>query len=229
MGVNAKIYLNAHAKPKDIMYVILKSVGHEFKYRATHPKKDIDPTRLASPSNSWKIEPITTEYKINLSDVDYFELNFSDPCNQRYSTLLHFSLEDNQHSWNNEKLLSPKCNEIWLSIGKKLVDFYGGKMWYADCNDDEDPKNWYVNKKGLFPKKTKSQDGDERWYQFQNALNKVKPITKLEIEQMNEFSAYPSDERIPKLKYFLDKLEMVENLTKELKNKGTESKRKLKI
>ncbi len=229
MGVNAKVYINSHARPKDIMYVILKSLGHEFLHKTNSVRKEIDPSHLSSKSNPWKLQPNNVDYKINLSDTEYFEINFVDPCKQAYQTLLHLHIEDDPHSWNNEKMLSPRSNEIWLCISKKLVDFYGGKMWYADCSDEEDPNNWYINKKGLFPKKTKSQDGDERWYQFQNALNKVKPITKLEIEEMNKFSAYPSDERIPILKYFLDKLEMAENLTKELKNKDKENKQNLKI
>ncbi len=228
MGVNAKIYLNAHAKPKDIMYVIIKSIGNEFSYKGSL-KKEVDPTQLASKTNPWKIIPVDLDYKINLSDMDYFELNFSDPCKQKYQTLLHLNIEDDPNSYNNEKLLSPKSNEIWLCIGKKLVDFFGGKMMYADCNDESDPKNWYINKKALFPKKTKSQDGDERWYQFQNALNKLKPITKNELEEMNQFSVYPGDERIPTLGYYLEKMEMAEKLSKQLNRKDVPKKSTLKV
>lgn len=229
MGIDTRIYLNTHAKPKDIISVILKSLGHEFDYRSNKLKIQIDPNHLSSKSNPWKLVVNNSDYNIKLSDPEYFELNFEDPCKQKYQTLLFLNIEDDPNLYNNEKLLSPRANEIWLSIGKKLVDFFGGKMMYADCNSDTDPNNWYINKKGLFPKKTKSQDGDERWYQFQNCLNKVKRITKLELEDMKKHSAYPNDERIPNLKYYFDKLEMAEQLSKTLNKNNTKKNKSIKI
>ncbi len=224
MAINTKIYLQTHAHPKEVLDVIQKTLGTDFIQSGL--RGDFDPKKPSSKDNSWSLKLPKNCGHIELSDVDYFSLNIKDPLNQDYNVLFFFKAEDDPEVLNNEKLLTPKSSTIWLVLGKKLVDFFGGKMLYADSTSKEN-EQWYINKKGIFPKKAKGQSGDDRWYQYHNCLSKVKILTSKDIEEMEPFSCY-DDERTVALKSYLEKYQLSLDISKKLSSKKN-NQTKLKI
>lgn len=215
MSINTKIYLNPHAHPKEVLEVIQKSLGTDFIQSGL--RNDFDPQKPTSKENSWSLKLPKNCGNIELTDVDYFTLNIKDPLNQNYNTLFFFKGEDDPEVLNNEKLLSPKCSTIWLALGKKLVDFFGGKMLFSDSSSKENEK-WYINKKGSFPQKMKGQSGDDRWYQYYNSLSKVKILTTQDLSEMEPFSCY-DDDRVDSLRKYLTQYQLSLELAKKLKPK----------
>lgn len=83
-----------------------------------------------------------------------------------------------------ERGLMPRSRAYWLAVGKKVVDAFGGKLDYSDCdNSDIDyevevrwPDEW--------------QDGPG-YEQLQAILRSITPVTAEDIAAMAEFAAYP--------------------------------------
>jgi len=66
-----------------------------------------------------------------------------------------------------------------------LVDFFGGRMDYQDCDDSyEDYTKWPKSSRHNRP-----QDG-KPWQNFQKRMEAVKPLTKEELETFDCFAAY---------------------------------------
>ena len=231
MSIDARIYLDGHANPKRVFDVIQKIVGVEFQYKSFNndPFDENEPT---GKNNSWHLKPVKNENEIVNKDIDYLTFEFQDLCNNHYLGMYHLYLEDDTHALNNEKCMNPNSTPVWLAIGKRLVDFFGGKMMFADCSDDSDPKNWYIGKSAKYGPKNKesdANDGDSRWYQFFNALNTESMLTAKEIKDMIPNSAYPNEERTEHLLSYLDKYETAKQLSGDLKKKKKSETKKMKV
>lgn len=79
------------------------------------------------------------------------------------------------------RLLYPRMSNFWVAVGKRLVQFFGGQVDYNDCDAVE------IN----FRRRPKSRkmnapsDGSS-WYDFQERLLKLKPLTRDELERAFE-------------------------------------------
>lgn len=230
MGIDTRIYLNNHAKPQHIFDVLQKIVGVDFEIRTfDDDKHKVDVNKEAGPDNRWYLKPNKlSKGEIIPSSISYFTLDFCDIANNDYHCLLHFDIEDDDNILNNEKMLSPPATAIWCVLGKRLIDFFGGKMLFADSSDYDDPKNWYYCNNPKFPAKTKEQKGDDRWYQYYNNLSKESLITSKEINDMKEKSSYWNDRDISLFNY-LEKYEEACALSKSLKKKNKSTTKKMKI
>lgn len=230
MGIDAKIYLEPHANPRKVFDVIQKVMGVEFKYSCFN-QASFDIKLPSSEDNSWHLKPVKNDNSIENKDIDYLTFDFKDLCNSQYHCLYHLYLEDDEYAINNEKCINPKSMAVWLAIGKRLVDFFGGKMLYADSLDYESKDSWYVNhKKTKFGPNKKQQefDANRRWYQYHNALNSEQILTAKEIKDMIPLSGYGLDERTELLVGYLEKYEIAQELHNGLKNKTLKNK-KLKV
>lgn len=81
--------------------------------------------------------------------------------------------------------LSVKSTSFWITVGKKLVDFFGG---YVDFNDCDNKEKDYKKKV-----KTKSQNSPEDgkpWEKFQERIMAVEPITLAEFNANIKHAAY---------------------------------------
>jgi hypothetical protein len=229
MGVNCKIYLSNHAHPKKVYQVVRKYMGHEFEYdsfkdyssNSKKEKKPINPEQEGSEKNPWHIRFKDDEDNYVIpEDLNYCQLIFKDLAENNYSALISYDYEDDSNMLNGEKLLNPSSEVVWCAIGKCLVDFFGGKMIYSDTNDDK----FYVNKKApQFPKQKAEQTSDERWYQYFNALNKVKPIQKADLDFIDNMGVTSVGQRSKKLMDFLEQYEKIIFLHQKL-DKNLEKK-----
>ncbi len=218
MGINARIYLNPHANATHVHEVCQKVVGVNFdiKTLAKDGLSSVDLKNPTSKNNSWYLKPSSdSKGIIEPSDVNYFNFNFKDVADNSYSCLFHLNLDDDDYSLNNEKLMSPPSTPAWCAIGKRLIDFFGGKMLYSDAGDFDDSKNWYFCENPKFPTKSKGQSGDDRWYQYYNLLKNEPILTHKEIIDMKEKTSY-WNERDSSLSDYLSKYELAVSLSESL-------------
>jgi hypothetical protein len=235
MGVDTKIILSPHAKAEQVLEVIQKIIGVEFEYH-TFEKVKPDFAKPSSKDNAWHCKPKeSSDNYIKLEAVDYFTLHFKDCAGNQYYTLFHLDNED--YDTELSKLMGPRSTGVWCAIGKRLVDFFGGKMMYADCNDWDDPNNWYISKNSpKYPMKVKGQSGDDRWYQYYNALNNEPILDSKEILDMQSRTAYWSEredtlvEKLEYNKYILPKINLANELSETLPEQSEIQKpKKVKI
>jgi hypothetical protein len=75
------------------------------------------------------------------------------------------------------RLLMPTSTAFWCLVGQRLVDFFGGEVDYNDCDSvDIDYKRRRKSKAVNAP------TSDEAWYQFQERMMAVPPLTRAELE-----------------------------------------------
>lgn len=82
------------------------------------------------------------------------------------------------------RLVSVRCTPFWIAIGKALVDFFGGTVDYADCDDVK------VNYRRKKPRKANNEADGKPWQDFQEAMFALKPITKADINKCRQWAAY---------------------------------------
>ena len=232
MGTNCNIYLPADVKADNVFDIIQKIMGVEFiqtNFPDEKKKKVFDGNLPISNNNQWHLE-VTKQYKdsnvIELKDINYLTFSFKDVVNNSYYCLYH--TQDDSASDKLEpgaKLLNPGHGAIWCLIGKKLVDFFGGKMMYSDSRDEDDLDNWYMNADGKFARDKYTNELNDKWNLFHNLLFKESRITSQELMEMQCYAAWYNREE--NLYQSLKKLELFESLDKiPEKNKTT---MKLKI
>ena len=81
------------------------------------------------------------------------------------------------------RLLSPRSTAWWITVGRRLVGFFGGIVDYNDC-DAKDADYRRPPRKNLAP-----EDG-KPWRDFQEALYAVKPITEAEVAKCKRYANY---------------------------------------
>lgn len=81
--------------------------------------------------------------------------------------------------------LSVKSTSFWITVGKKLVDFFGGYVDFNDCDNKE--KDY---KKKVKTKNENSPEDGKPWEKFQERIMAVKPITTAEFNANLKHAAY---------------------------------------
>lgn len=107
------------------------------------------------------------------------------------SIILRGSLIDEQsdHSANFHfegnpgRLLFPRSTAFWIAVSKGLIDFFGGELDYND-SDSIDIDYKVPAKPNIAPEKGKD------WYDFQEALYNIKPLTIYDLIDANQYAAY---------------------------------------
>lgn len=222
MGVDVNIYLEPHAKTEQIFEVMLKILGSEFEQKVFNGDKQPDFEQNPSLENKWYLVPVVNpDNKIELKNHSYFDFSFKSCNGEHFSCLIHLDCDEGHISVC--KALMPPSTATWCAIGKKLVDFFGGKLVYSDSKDEDDPKNYYLVKKGKFLPRKKNDDPNERFYLYYELLNNVNTVTAHEIKYMSTHSAYFND-RDKNMIFFLEKLEAAQELSKELNKQPFEEK-----
>lgn len=228
MGIDTKIYLENHANVDKVYDIMAVALGAQTEYYASsRSKKSPDFNEPSSDTNSWNIKVLHDSWdKFEYIRPTYFDLNVKSICGEKFHTLFFYDIDDNTYAQNGERLLNPTSSAAWLSIGKKLVDFFGGKMLISDADDYEDPDNWYKVEKGSYPKEM--IDGNDRWYNYINALSKVETLTAKEILDWQDKAAY-FGEREENLINHLSKVANFNKLNNELTTDPTTKTRKMKV
>ncbi len=92
--------------------------------------------------------------------------------------LYHFELPDGR------RLLMPTSTAENVALAKALVDFFGGRLSYAD--HDETP-DYVVPDKG--DEENHPTDG-EPWHRLQDRILALSPLTKKDVSACRAFAAY---------------------------------------
>lgn len=103
---------------------------------------------------------------------------------ERY-VLYHFEPSNMLTDEDPGRLLMPPSTAFWIAIGHRLVEIFGGKIFYNDCECDEIPN--FENPERQ--KWVRGSNGDA-WYERQEKLLAIKPLTEEEIESYTDYAAY---------------------------------------
>ena len=166
MGSDCHVYLPPATRINDVAEVMGILAGNK-------PRKE----PLGDPEGSWAVRVPTIKAE-NSSVCGCAEITFWDSNKEQRWAFYHF-----EPSKTGERLLSVRSTGFWIAIGKRLVDFFGGRMTYNDCGMTEDDYQQ--------PHRTDIHESDgEPWQAFQQRIFDVKPLTKKEIKDAAKLSAY---------------------------------------
>lgn len=170
-----KVYLPITTCPQDMFCVILKLTG-------IVPTKDrLGKNRLAvnveapcTKENQWELvfnKPVETRRKEVSEGHHHIEFHNYDTIPIPYSFDFYESKKIDGGTLVDEKLLTGDFNAVTGVIGKRLVDYFGGRVVFSSndtyvCNQ---PKYLYVEEK------------EDDFMNFQNALYQESKITPQEI------------------------------------------------
>lgn len=236
MSSDTKIYLSNHAKTEEVFKVILKIVGHDFNQYSHQSGKHIKKSQPSSEENSWTVrfeknQGNEIRYpKKDLSFDPYFNFIFKDSIGVEHSCMFFFEGYDNEYSCDNEKIMNPSSTPLWGAIGKRLVDFFGGKVLFCDSADSDNPDNWHVCDNPKYYPKTKDESSNDRYYRYQNALFNEPVISSHELKAMYDKTRYLDDD-IRGLVSYMEKYESAQYLSKTLSEQIEQAttKKKMKV
>jgi hypothetical protein len=221
MGSNTKIYLNNHAKTEDVFKVILKIVGNDFT-QSNSSGSYVNKNKPSSDGNGWSVKfPKDEDNQISYPKMGsifnpYFNFYFKDCIGEKHSCMFFFEGYESEYAMNGEKTMNPDSSPLWGAIGKRLVDFFGGKVLFSDSADSDNPDNWYVCDNPKYPAKVDGQSSNARWHLYQNALFNEPILKAQEIKDMYDRTRYNDREETRQLINYLEKYEAAEELAQTL-------------
>lgn len=181
MSTNTIIRLPKHATNEQIMSVIGRYVGsHSEKEGLNQP--DCDFGLPCSENNTWHylFFPKEEQFGIKAASHSFLShgiLSFPDITSQQWGWFFH--QENEEDDW---KTVRPGSHALAVAVGRRLVEFFGGEVVYSDCEEKDEPDFKRKNYQCEFPKRLKNQAPNSRFYQFQNALDKVSLISVQELD-----------------------------------------------
>jgi len=167
MGVDTKIMLPSKVRARTVSSVLGRIVGFEG-------------IKTALGGGAWytQVEGISINNNpqvVGLADITWDKA--PGPRTRGY-VAYHFEVEDGG------RLLMPPSTAFWLAVGHRLVDFFGGKLDYNDCDNSEvdykvkaNPNSW--------------ADDGKPWDQLQQRIMDIEPLTVEEIKSYQNVAAYP--------------------------------------
>jgi hypothetical protein len=171
MGVDCKIFLPPQVAVDYVACAIAIAGGAKWENRVIGGGQPFEVVEV--PSLSVKAGSVIT-----LVDVSFRD----DTRDVPHRIFYHF-----EFGTRGERGLMPRSHPYWLAVGKKVVDAFGGRLDYADCddqyNDYEAPLRW--------PEDWESNAGFEK---LQDILRSITPVTDDDMRAMLDHSAYQSME-----------------------------------
>jgi hypothetical protein len=176
MGIDTRIHLPANVQVGDVAKVIGILAG-------LPPVKTI--LEQCRRDDAWfvRVEGITVTGTLGVPEMASINLKGKLIDGQEvHNVFYHFEDSDDRGDW---RLLMPRSTAFWIAMGRRLIDFFGGYMDYADYDDErvdyESPvKPWRENA---------PEDGAQ-WQAFQERVFNVIPLTKADIKACQQFAAY---------------------------------------
>ena len=130
--------------------------------------------------------------------------------------------DDNYCAFDNARLLCASSVALWGVIGKRLVDFFGGKVFFCHPYD----RYIYVCNNPKYPPKTEKESDYDQWFRFQNTLFNEPTIKAQELKDMkNETKYWHAEDFVA----YLEKYEAALELANYLSTKNKTMNKKIKI
>lgn len=170
MGVDCKIIVPSYVSSQDIANIIFISSNHQ--------------------------NPIIKDNKINnlqgainksTFSQDCFDITFSDLIQTNRYVLFHRELIfQNTKNFQYGKGISPRSTGFWISIGKRIVNVFGGEICYSDSSDI------HYTIPGMFSKNDLlTLEGIQKKNEF---ICKLGLLTASELLEAEKEAAYNDDE-----------------------------------
>ncbi len=161
MGVDCRIYLPAKVRIHDVADVLAALHGCEVTKRV-----------FSGTSGGWAAHVFGVEVECGFV-VSCAHIKFQDRW-----FLYHFEFHND-----GTRGIMPRSTASNIAAMKALADFFGGRVEYADCDDSN--CDYYVDEQ----EDIAASDGDG-WYRLQERKLAVKPLTKEQIAECEQFAAY---------------------------------------
>lgn len=169
MGVNCNISLPANVRVDDVASVMGAAAGCEVR------------KMLLNGTDSWAVRVLGVDVRGSDTCPGMAVITIHNPTLDSESK--HWCYYHFEHR-GGRRLLSPKSTAFWIAVGRRLVEFFGGRIDYRNCADVgflEIPDK----PDGL----NHAEDGAE-WDALQMRIAAVKPITKAEWRSLDAVAAY---------------------------------------
>ena len=209
MGLNTKIRLPHHAQSRRVVQVIARLTGVPFEIK-NHEGRQYSLEDMHE--GGWHLDfprKLARSKSAEQGDGSYCYLHCEPPHGEPIDWIFH--IEDGDHE--NAKTLSTPATPLGAAVGTRLVAFFGGELIPLDTTDRvavaQDPET------ALFPPAQKYQTGDERWFQFYEALWQTHPLTPadfLKAAGLVQFSPSECFEHHADLLKYLGALELEQKL-----------------
>lgn len=176
MGVDMRVKLPANVQVENVAKVMGAYAGC-IKRKAFF---------INDPKNGWSTVVDGVEVT-NTSVIGMVQINLSGDLFDGAKN--HFCFYHFESSNDGSRLMLPRSTAFWIALMTKVVDFFGGSLDYNDCDNNEDD---YV-----VPEKTheeNSPEDGEAWYNFQNRVLNIVPVTVEEWHAADKHAAYKIEE-----------------------------------
>ena len=180
MGCNTHIYLPCNVRIRDVVTIIATLTGNKIvkiqinKNAISANLTDPEAVKIINKEHA-PLEMVQIAIKLNETAKTIREDD---------SPFCHFYWHWENSTHHQHRLLSTKSTNFWITIGKALVNFYGGFIDYNDC--DAIDINYHVTEKSN--EENCPGDGQE-WNDFQNKLLQIKPLAATDYSN-SEVSTY---------------------------------------
>jgi len=221
MAVNTRIILPIHVNAERVAKLVAKIAGAQtelaFLDSDKRKKLVLNPDAPSCEENPW-----TVNFVGSFKDRPHIETDSSRGFAS--GDLVFMDAAGNKHSWfyylqgdhEDRQELMPGCHGFSVAIGRRLVRFFGGALVESDAVSSEDIKLRVPNARAKFPKKHKSQSSNDRWYQFQNALNNEPVLSYHELKDaMDSYGGVEKHQELLDYLEVLDRRQALEKIAEE--------------
>jgi hypothetical protein len=203
MATNAHIELPLHVDPDHIQEVVGRLAGAECTRQLLEGRNTsfLKEDEEVGEDVSWcvRVDGLGWRFIDNMGPT-LVHMAFKDASGHRHSWGLHRLNEEED-----AQLLMPGSHALAVAVGKRLIAFFGGTLTYDDNKGTVDET--VLVRKAILPPRKKTQDSDDRFTQYQQALWSLAPLTSPELREAAPLSAYGLDEHDDALMVALDGLE----------------------
>ncbi len=207
MGADTRIYIPAYVKAKDIGEVCAVLCGNKVDSSGDFPVVD-------------SFEVTTNDF----SSGEMIGLSFLDPLGKsRHMSLFY---EHSDVKLYNHKMISARSNFLWVGLGRKLVDIYGGKLDYND-GDNVSVDYEVLPKDAILKMKLFDEFKDSGYYARKDFLKSLPPLSLGDLEYGAENCAYGKTDDFDELYMRFAELGMI-HLDKEVDNVRNSGSKKCK-
>lgn len=85
------------------------------------------------------------------------------------------------------RLLMPRSTAFWIAVGCSLVSFFGGRVDFQDCDDENENSNLEFPDRG---REVNNPQTGPAWQRFQERVFALKLITEEDWRACDRFAAY---------------------------------------
>lgn len=170
MSVDCRIYLPGNVRVRDVAKVIGRLMGCEAKK---------EPLGSSYHPDAWSVNVSGVSVKAGcvegMADI-FIKSKQAKAGESQLSWFYHFEAD----TFPGMRVMLPGSRPLSKAIGKRLVEFFGGKVDYSDCDEKD------IDYQRPAKKDSENCPNDGKpWQRLQQRIFDVKPLTEEEIAKFN--------------------------------------------